>query len=85
MVVDNSMPITAEFKVEVPESLARTLEGSLLPEAESPLSDRSSVEVSLKNGDLIIRIQTSDVMAMRAAVNSYLRWVGAIVGIIESI
>ncbi|GAF81041.1 unnamed protein product, partial [marine sediment metagenome] len=57
----------------------------LVPEIEQPTSERSVVEVSTEEGKLIIRFEASDIAALRAAINSYLRWVGAILDVVASI
>ncbi len=83
--VDSSVPVHAEVTINVPENLLNVIEGSLVPEVEHPTSERSTVEVASEEGKLTIRIEASDVAALRAATNSYLRWVGAILDVVESI
>ena len=63
----------------------KILEESLLPEAIRPTSERSKVFVETGDGELIISIEASDVAALRAAFNSYIRWVGAILEVVESV
>jgi tRNA threonylcarbamoyladenosine modification (KEOPS) complex Pcc1 subunit len=83
--VDPSAPVHAEVAINVPGDLLNVIEGSLVPEVERPTSERSTVEVASEKGKLTIRIEASDVAALRAATNSYLRWVGAILDVVESI
>jgi tRNA threonylcarbamoyladenosine modification (KEOPS) complex Pcc1 subunit len=83
--VDPSVPVYAEITIDLPGDLADVMEGSLAPEVERPTSERSQVEVVAGEGKLVIRIKASDVAALRAAVNSYLRWVGAILDVVGSI
>lgn len=75
----------AEVRVGVPGRLAGIMEGSLRPEAERPTSERSSVEVETGDGGLVIRIEASDVAALRAAFNSYIRWVLSILDVVDSV
>lgn len=75
----------AEVSIEAPEGLSRIVEGSLLPEVERPASERSRVDVEAENGRLVIRIEASDVAALRAAFNSYVRWVSAILDVVEAV
>ena len=82
---DLSIGANAEIQIATSERLAKIIEGSLLPEAEMPTSERSSVGVVIDDGGLIIRIEASDVAALRAAFNSYLRWVLAILDVVETV
>lgn len=82
---DLSTEANAEISVVASERLARIMEGSLLPEAERPTSERSNVSVMTEDSHLMIRIEASDVAALRAAVNSYLRWVSAILEAVETV
>jgi len=82
---DPTIPVFAEVTIDVPGDLADVMEGSLVPEVEQPTSERSKVEVVAMEGKLVIRIKASDVAALRAAVNSYLRWVGSILDVVSSI
>ncbi len=75
----------AEILIGVRGDLADILEGSLLPEAERPTSERSKVEVEAVDGRLVIRVESSDVVALRAALNSYLYWVSAVLDMVDKI
>jgi len=70
-----------EIKYPLTEGLAKIIEGSLIPEIERPISDRSHTQVYVHDSNLYLKIGASDLSAMRAAVNSYLRWVEAILDI----
>jgi tRNA threonylcarbamoyladenosine modification (KEOPS) complex Pcc1 subunit len=80
-----STSASAEIRIDAKGGLAEILEGCLLPEVERPASQRSIVEVEAMNGTLFIHIDASDVVALRAAVNSYLRWVSAVQDVVEKI
>jgi tRNA threonylcarbamoyladenosine modification (KEOPS) complex Pcc1 subunit len=80
-----STSASAEISIDAEWGLAEILEDSLLPEVERPASERSRVDVEALNGRLVIRIDASDVAALRAAVNSYLRWVSAVQDVVEKI
>lgn len=75
----------AEILIGTSVASARILEGSLLPEVNSPTSERSRVEVEAVGEKLFIRMKASDVAALRAAFNSYLRWVAAILDVVETV
>lgn len=80
-----SEPIHATVTVELATNLAEMVEGSLLPEVESPTSERSIVKVTVDGGVLKVTVEASDVSALRAALNSYLRWVSAILDVVETV
>jgi tRNA threonylcarbamoyladenosine modification (KEOPS) complex Pcc1 subunit len=73
--------VNIEIKYPLTEELAKIIEGSLIPEIERPISDRSHTQVYVDDSNLYLKIGASDLSAMRAAVNSYLRWVEAILDI----
>lgn len=77
--------LVATVHVEVPEGISGIIDESLAPEIERPTSERSNVTVSAEKGEVIISIEASDVVALRAAINSYLRWVGAILDVVEAV
>lgn len=47
---------------------------ALLPETRKPTTSRSRISIEGKDKTLIIRIETKDTSALRATLNSYLRW-----------
>ncbi|MDH5437475.1 MAG: KEOPS complex subunit Pcc1 [Candidatus Bathyarchaeota archaeon] len=51
---------------------------ALEPETGTPPSPRSRVEVEGRGSDLVLSFEATDTVALRAAVNSYLRWVGLV-------
>lgn len=78
-------PIVAVIKIELNEKLLGVIETALGPEAETPSSDRSDTEVKIVDNYLVIRTHASDTTALRASLNSYLRWVDGIQNIVENI
>lgn len=52
--------------------------GALQPETKTPASFRSRVNVEGVGTTLTLSFEASDISALRAAVNSYLRWVNII-------
>jgi len=77
--------LVATVHVEVPEGISGIVDESLAPEIEHPTSERSNVTMSSKKGEVIISIEASDIVALRAAINSYLRWVGAILDVVDAV
>jgi len=58
---------------------------ALSPEVESPSFERSSTDVQRGVDGISIIMEASDTTAMRAAVNSYLRWVKGILDMLSKI
>ncbi len=61
----------AEVRIRA-EGKAKLLADALRPEME--VTERTSVEILADGDDLVITIQAEDVVSLRAATNSYLRW-----------
>ncbi len=51
---------------------------ALEPETKTSISTRSRVKVQGEGSTLRLSIEATDTAALRAAVNSYLRWIGLI-------
>ena len=77
--------VLAVIKIELTEKLLGVIEIALVPEAETPSSDRSNTKVMIEDNYLVIQTQARDTTALRASLNSYLRWVDGIQNIVESI
>lgn len=77
--------IEAVIKIELNERLLDIIETSLSPESESPSSDRSETSIRVEDNQLIIQTSASDTTALRASINSYLRWVNGIQNIFDII
>ena len=69
----------AEIEIEFPLiKMGYIVAKSIQPELDSPSSDRSKVELIVKEGKVTLYITATDTSALRATLNSYLRWIGAI-------
>jgi len=77
--------VFAVIKIELNDKLLGVIETALVPEAETPSSDRSKTEIMIEDNYLVIKTHASDTTALRASLNSYLRWVDGIQNIVESI
>jgi tRNA threonylcarbamoyladenosine modification (KEOPS) complex Pcc1 subunit len=82
---DLSQGVEAEIAIGASAEFVRVLKGALQPEVEQPSSERSAIEISGEASTLRMRIKASDVSAMRAALNSYLRWVEAIIDAVDTV
>ncbi len=77
--------VVAEVRVDVPVGVAGLIGESLSPEVEWSSSGRSRVAVVVGAGCVVVSVEASDVVALRAALNSYLRWVGAILDVVDAV
>ncbi|MCS4541344.1 MAG: KEOPS complex subunit Pcc1 [Euryarchaeota archaeon] len=65
-----------KIEIEFPdEKAARIIYRALLPEVNSLPSERVKVSLSTSKNTLSMEINALDTVALRAAVNSYLRWI----------
>jgi KEOPS complex subunit Pcc1 len=80
-----SNSIEAVIKIQFNEKILEIIETSLTPESESPSSDRSKTSIRVEDKHLIIRTSAADTTALRASLNSYLRWVNGIQNILEEL
>lgn len=64
---------TIELSFEDPET-AKIVKDSLKPEELLPKAARAEVEISSRKNILSLDINARDTAALRAAVNSFLRW-----------
>jgi tRNA threonylcarbamoyladenosine modification (KEOPS) complex Pcc1 subunit len=60
-------------RLQIPQEAAEACLNSIKPEVESDIHERSSVELKY-DGELILRITAGDLHALRAAANTYIRW-----------
>ena len=61
-------------RLQVPAEVAEATLNSIHPEIESDLHERSSVELKYEGQELVLHIKAKDLHAMRAAANTYVRW-----------
>ena len=66
----------AAIRIELPsEEQAKIVMRALRPEIESSPTRRSEVEIGLDGRKVLLRFKAEDTTALRASVNSYIRWV----------
>jgi KEOPS complex subunit Pcc1 len=63
--------LRAELRVRSP--FANTILSSISPEAGREIP-RSKVVTGLEGDEVVLRVEATDLAALRAALNSYLRW-----------
>ena len=62
------------FTSDSPETLSDIYQ-SLMPETNESISDRSVVSLFLEEEGMVLEIQSSDVISLRSALNTWLRLV----------
>lgn len=65
------MKFKAEFVFETDD--AYSIYEAILPELETPVSDRSIIEMSNTDSNLVLTVETEDVVSMRSTLNTWLR------------
>ncbi|WP_094227967.1 KEOPS complex subunit Pcc1 [Methanolobus psychrotolerans] len=65
------MLLIARSVFETPE--AGSIYRSLKPELETPVTDRSSVDMMVEGSFLYITVRSDDLVAMRSTLNTWLR------------
>ena len=56
---------------------------ALEPEIKTPPTMRSQAFLEKENTFLILKIEAKDTVALRAAVNAYLRWINSMISVLE--
>ncbi|RAP45674.1 MAG: hypothetical protein BZ135_05230 [Methanosphaera sp. rholeuAM6] len=54
---------------------AEIVYNSISPEVSYAHNERSTTEIELDENNIVIRIFSRDVVALRASINSYVRWI----------
>ncbi len=67
------------------EKQVQTLLKALLPETRKPANFRSKVSIKGEGRTLTIQVDAKDISALRATLNSYLRWIALIEDTFETV
>jgi len=80
--MSNSARANVRLKFASEKQLASLL-CALTPEAEAPSTRRANIRIE-KNGEfLTIEVEAKDTVALRATINTYLRWINSTMNVIE--
>ncbi len=79
------MSVNAIVTIILDNGLLESARLALEPEAKTPSSDRSSTSIEVSDSQLVLTTNANDVSALRASLNSYLRWVEGIQGIVDNL
>jgi len=58
---------------------------ALKPETRTPLTRRSRAQVKREGNSLTLSFEATDISALRAAINSYLRWIHLAKTVVKSV
>jgi tRNA threonylcarbamoyladenosine modification (KEOPS) complex Pcc1 subunit len=76
------MKASAIIRLKVPERDLEIVYEALLPETAKPATTRSRANLKIKNNFLILTVEAKDTVALRAALNAYLRWISAVCSVL---
>jgi tRNA threonylcarbamoyladenosine modification (KEOPS) complex Pcc1 subunit len=65
------------------EKQLTTLLNALAPEAKKPATARAWATLERDGIFLVLKVEAKDTVALRAALNTYLRWVSAMMNVLE--
>ena len=56
---------------------------ALKPEVDKPATMRSRAKLEKDNNFLVLKVEAGDTVALRAALNAYLRWISSVISVLE--
>ena len=65
------------------EKQLTTLLKALAPETNRPVTTRARTVLEREENFLVLKVEAKDTVALRAALNAYLRWIGSAVKVLE--
>ena len=65
------------------EKQLTTLLDTLSPEVEKPVGTRANAVLEREGSFLVLKLEAKDTVALRAALNAYLRWISSTVNVLE--
>lgn len=73
---------TVRLKFPSQEQLQVILK-SLKPEMDTPATHRTQMTIEKEGMSLVLKTEANDTVALRASLNTYLRWINSILNVIE--
>ncbi len=67
------------------EKQLKSLMDALTPEIKRQVGVRSKVAIAANGLSLVLNVEAEDTIALRAALNTYLRWVNSTLNVLEKI
>lgn len=80
------MKAKATVRLKFPsEKYLEMIAKALAPETEKPATSRSKIHMEKDGEFLVLKAEARDTVALRAALNTYLRWVNSAVKVLETL
>ena len=80
------MKAKAVVRLKFPsEKCLEVVFGALKPEVEKPATMRSRTNMEKDGSFLVLRVEARDTVALRAALNAYLRWINSVTSVLETL
>jgi len=67
------------------EKQLTTILDALAPEANRPVNVRAKAVLERDGSYAVLKVEAKDTVALRAALNAYLRWIGSTVKVLETV
>ena len=82
--MSNSAKATIQLKIATQKQLS-TILNALTPEANAPLTRRAKIKLEKKDSFLLLKVEAEDTVALRATLNTYLRWINSTVNVMNAV
>jgi KEOPS complex subunit Pcc1 len=80
------MPVKAVVRLPFKsEKQLAALVSALSPEVSRQVGTRSKVMLKTDANFLVLKVEAEDTVALRAALNSYLRWINSTVNVLQTV
>lgn len=81
---ENNWPVVSSIRIKFSSSdIAKIILQALAPETESQMGKRALAVIKRDEDDLLIRLVAKDQIALRATMNSFLRWIDGALSTLE--
>ena len=78
------MKAKAEIRLKFPsEKHLKTVSNALLPEVSKSVAGRAKVAMERYGNFLILKVEADDTVALRSALNAFLRWINSLTNVVE--
>ncbi len=82
--MSNRAQATVRLKF-VTQKQVETLLRALSPEAKTPMTHRADIKLAQDGLFLVVSVDAKGTVALRATLNSYLRWINSAINVIDTV
>jgi len=61
------------------------LRSALTPEVQEQIGTRSKITITYENQSIVLAVDAHDIVALRAALNAYLRWIQSTITVLQTL